>query len=255
MHSPLRGKVPLMRGEVDNGGAGVVDESPSFPDGQVVNSSVVAPSSDSRLLSESQRGLQITAGLRLTDLPPLPARRVQTRNQESCCGIWTVLVLIVILDGAGIGGVANMLEGKARIVMMLVMAGWTTIALLCLLYLLLGNAGEVRRSRRTCFPVPPEVQEKLKKGESLDGMANISEPGSGKTYCVRCLVWRPGRSQKPHHCSICQRCVTGFDHHCGVFGRCIAKGNMWAFCLIIFTAVAAILSVMAGFFFAVMKSG
>lgn len=35
--------------------------------------------------------------------------------------------------------------------------------------------------------------------------------------------------RRPHHCSICQRCVLHFDHHCGVFGRCIGAGNVGFF--------------------------
>ncbi|CAE7737532.1 PFA3 [Symbiodinium necroappetens] len=94
-------------------------------------------------------------------------------------------------------------------------------------------------------------------------MENVDD--GDRSFCVRCLVWRPKRQvpmlssrvaslprplqiffrQLPgckegscHHCRTCNRCVRYFDHHCGVFGRCIAgtccSGNMPFFLLIIF---------------------
>jgi hypothetical protein len=103
----------------------------------------------------------------------------------------------------------------------------------CVLFLLkFENAGEIKRSAETCYPIPAEVERRLRDGTSLTGLGNIPRvEGSTAhgTYCVRCLVWRPGKDQKPHHCNTCQRCVVGFDHHCGVFGRCIVNGNMVCF--------------------------
>ncbi|CAK0904296.1 unnamed protein product [Prorocentrum cordatum] len=110
------------------------------------------------------------------------------------------------------------------------------MAILCVLYLLkLESAGEIKRSPRTCYPIPAEAGWPL-RGRSLKGLSNITRvEGSSKdgTYCVRCLVWRPPKEHKPHHCNTCQRCVTGFDHHCGVFGRCIVNGNMVCFVTLI----------------------
>jgi len=118
---------------------------------------------------------------------------------------------------------------------------WAFIAWFCVLFLLCGRAGEIRRSEDTCLPMPAPVRKRLAKNESLQGMQNIQgdrrdrDNGRG-TYCVRCLVWRPparrGRG-RGHHCNTCQRCVTGFDHHCGVFGRCIVRGNMPCFITLI----------------------
>ena len=113
-----------------------------------------------------------------------------------------------------------------------------------------GRGGPGRGSAATCFPVPDAMAEKRRRGEALATIGNITR--DGRTYCVRCLVWRPndgGRSggragsSLTHHCQTCNRCVTEFDHHCGVFGRCIAgkcefRGNMWAFRLILVMAAS-----------------
>ena len=102
------------------------------------------------------------------------------------------------------------------------------VALGCLGGLLLGDAGEVTRGDPAATaPRPAEVDARLRDGRPLDDLRNPEEPGTGRTYCVRCFVWRPprGASGAPHHCRVCQRCVVDFDHHCGVFGRCIAGPN------------------------------
>ncbi|CAK9029135.1 Palmitoyltransferase ZDHHC11 (DHHC domain-containing protein 11) (Zinc finger DHHC domain-containing protein 11), partial [Durusdinium trenchii] len=137
------------------------------------------------------------------------------------------------------------------------------VAVLCLLGLMWGDPGVVRRSRSNALPIPPPAQEALQVGQSIEGLQNIKE--GEDMYCVRCCVWRRhGDSSKPtwqsskiswmasfccddgmsnfHHCSTCQRCVANFDHHCGVFGRCIAGrgfgGNMGFFKTIIAMAMA-----------------
>jgi len=65
--------------------------------------------------------------------------------------------------------------------------------------------------------MPMEVKARLELRQPLDDLSNFEE--SGRSFCVRCLVWRP---KSAHHCRICQRCVVNFDHHCNIFGRCIA---------------------------------
>ena len=90
--------------------------------------------------------------------------------------------------------------------------------MICLLGLLFGDSGEIQRSPEICFPLPPEVAQRLASGETLDGLANITDEERG-IYCVRCFVWRPRGS---HHCSVCGRCVRDFDHHCNFYGRCVA---------------------------------
>mmetsp|Transcript_46783 Transcript_46783/g.111283 ORF Transcript_46783/g.111283 Transcript_46783/m.111283 type:complete len:266 (-) Transcript_46783:36-833(-) len=111
---------------------------------------------------------------------------------------------------------------------------WASIACLCTAQILLWNPNIIKRSQKTCYPIPEVVAKRLRASETLDTLHNIhGPPGSDRfgSYCVRCLVWRPPSRQDTfsHHCSICARCVTNFDHHCGVYGRCIVRGNMLAF--------------------------
>ena len=190
---------------------------------------------------------------RLSDLPPLPKPNLSEMRSQALCGNLLVLSLITIFCGltnaiALWGPSAH--TGAAWWVVFVAIWGQTAIALVCLLAIMWADPGTVRRSEATCFPVPDAVAEKLRRGESLATIGNITR--DGRTYCVRCLVWRPndgGRSggragsSLTHHCQTCNRCVTEFDHHCGVFGRCIAgkcefKGNMWAFRLILVMAAS-----------------
>jgi len=134
-------------------------------------------------------------------------------------------------------------------------------AFCCLFKIVCGGSSEVHRTPLVCFPVPDEFLSKLEKGDQhiSNGLqywtprcqdqhiSNVSDVAGGRTYCVRCLVWRPDIGPgglRSHHCSVCQRCVTDFDHHCGFYGRCIAgsnsptrPGNMFPFKLIIVCAV------------------
>lgn len=187
----------------------------------------------------------------LRELPPLPKR---------ACGYWTepILGLCVTLGlcfifvrlvyiGAERPGPNS--GGMLRLATVLIWAE-VALALSSVGYLLVGEAGVIHRSVRTCYPMPPEVEERLRMpgghaSRDLARMQNLLGPAHSAThgsYCVRCLVWRPpGQSKKvqPHHCKTCQRCVKDFDHHCGVFGRCIVKGNMSCFSLLIGLVPAA----------------
>ena len=114
------------------------------------------------------------------------------------------------------------------------------IALICLAGIRFGDPGVLQRSPEACFPLPDRVTDMLRAGRTANGMRNIR--ASGRTFCVRCMIWRHEGSshgnpdsddssesdseeeegEEVHHCSICQRCVRDYDHHCMVLGRCIA---------------------------------
>eukprot|EP00434_Breviolum_minutum_P043668 symbB.v1.2.038938.t1/scaffold6249.1/size19653/4 len=177
------------------------------------------------------------------ELPPLPSplRKVQRRQEMLGCAL--VLSITTFLVGAT-HAVSCIEELSFTFV-------WTcrgciyaeaVLAVLCLIGLMLADPGIVQRSTETCLPMPEHVGDMILRGERC--AENVVDGAS--SFCVRCLVWRhpekmpggfltpllskyAGLKARPHHCSICQRCVMHFDHHCGVFGRCIAAGNIGFF--------------------------
>jgi len=184
----------------------------------------------------------------LSELPALNSRGF---------GFWTEPWLGIFF----VGGMCALLVGMTLSVTQDLPAGhrWRTlpqafictfsgIAILCVTYILLAFPSNIPRNATTCYPIPVEVLERLKEGRALKGMNNIPCPQKTRgTYCPRCCVWRPnsGKSNRAHHCSTCQRCVTGFDHHCGVFGRCIVKGNMPCFVVLIAMLPCGMVTAMA----------
>jgi hypothetical protein len=113
------------------------------------------------------------------------------------------------------------------------------VAVGCLLYVLMGDSGWIRRTPSTCFPLPPAVDERFRTARqqglpllgSLQGLGNQHDDFDAPlrpelddaSYCVRCLVWRDATA---HHCTVCGRCCPDFDHHCGLFGRCIGGDGL-----------------------------
>lgn len=168
----------------------------------------------------------------LEKLPDLPARHPEY-SEEPWAGICTILILSVFLVWATMnitkaGSIPSASFGGVSFGRFLVFAIWSEafVAAACCAFILCAGAGVIHRSPNTCYPIPEEVLQHLQGNDEACPKSNISE--SGRTYCIRCFVWRPA-GYHSHHCSTCQRCVTNFDHHCGVFGRCIVGGNMPCF--------------------------
>ena len=87
-----------------------------------------------------------------------------------------------------------------------------------------ADPGIITRSQESCFEMPGQVEEciRAERWEELRKLENVQSEDGERSYCVRCLVWRPRRS---HHCRTCGHCVREFDHHCGFYGRCVAGGS------------------------------
>jgi len=199
----------------------------------------------------------LTGRIPLRDLPALPSRG-QGFFMEPLCGIFVVGIFSMMFVGMvhAIGASNEDLKEKGvvkemSVVPMYLVWAEAGVAALCVLFLLFGGSGVIRRSEKTCYPMPPEVEQRLRTRRSLEGLTNVEGPEKS-SYCVRCLVWRPPvtAKDKTHHCVVCSRCVKGFDHHCGVFGRCIVRGNMPCFVVLIAMLpagfVTAFLSIIAG---------
>lgn len=179
-------------------------------------------------------------------LPPLPPRSAKYYMQP-WLGISLVVVICSVLLGLGTMA-ANSSPPVGQVATLswfLVYSGWlqSGIAAFCVAYLLFGNKGEIERRHHTCYPIPDSAAQSLLYGSPGHLKRNV-DGINGNSYCVRCLVWRPGHINDGgpgHHCNTCQRCVVGFDHHCGVFGRCITSANMPCFYVMIamlFTGIA-----------------
>lgn len=58
------------------------------------------------------------------------------------------------------------------------------------------------------------------------------EEGSDPEYCRECDA---NKALRTHHCSMCRRCIPGYDHHCVWVGRCIGRHNHGTFWLFLLT--------------------
>lgn len=179
----------------------------------------------------------------IADFPRLPGRGPGYWS-EPWLGVCIVsglsAALVAITHGVGASRLAEAGPGEdVTVTKTLLALIWAeaVAAVLATMFIQFAGAGVIKRTPDTCYPMPPEVEERLSRsGGTTEGMDNIrghSHRGlPNGSYCVRCLVWRK-QDENAHHCCVCQRCVKGFDHHCGVFGRCIVRGNMPCFvCLI-----------------------
>ena len=164
-------------------------------------------------------------------LPPLPKQHLDHMRKEARRGKVLVSGLIVLFCAP------VTLSGDERtwIYAVLIYTG-CSVAFACLVVIMWSDPGVVKRSPERCFPQPKSIIEALSESKGVNKIQGNVKVGE-HVFCGRCLVWRPAGT-KVHHCSICNRCVYGFDHHCGVFGRCIAAGNIRPFGLIIMMGFA-----------------
>lgn len=189
----------------------------------------------------------------LEELPPLPRPNYGEMRSQATMGTVVVLGITGLLVGIPYSSTQldvsqPLADSSSRSIAMGCLYIEAVIAIICLIGILFGDPGTLKRTPETCFPLPQVVVEHIRSGTSLSNVDNVYQ--DGQVFCVRCCIWRPDpvsyRQDNTHHCSICQRCVRDFDHHCGVFGRCIAgegmRGNMGYFKTILMMFMAGFIT-------------
>jgi len=166
----------------------------------------------------------------IESFPPLPPRGL-----NFYIGPWISLVLVFafIVQAVALPTLASRSYISPLLTYVILPVVWLSAfaAVLVLASLVLGRTGELRRSDAVCYPIPGRAKALLLFGQGKHEECTNIAGIAGTSYCTRCFIWRP--ADNSHHCSTCQRCVTGFDHHCSFFGRCITQHNMNSFRAII----------------------
>ena len=238
----------------------------SFVNLKKITPAMVVAAKDVEIADSSDANtMPLDSGLSLLPfLPPMPRPDYRALRLEQLGGTALIMVICGLCIGVahGLFALTNLrgeLSTEARSVVLGVVYGMAALAFTFRLSIVFGDcAGIIRRSRANCLPVPPEALDYLRKaaaGERPYGQMLRREVGNirhedGRSYCVRCCVWRHTQVKRccspcgmrlpwcsgcdatdidPHHCSTCGRCVSGFDHHCGVLGACITESNMFPF--------------------------
>jgi hypothetical protein len=110
-------------------------------------------------------------------LPPLPDQDLCAMRGEACCGNSLVLFLIFLFVAPMQAYVAQS-SGPITVMVYIWMAAIyaeAATAIICLIGLMWGDPGTVKRTPENCFPLPEVVAERLRNGRSLDGVGNVTE--------------------------------------------------------------------------------
>ena len=99
-------------------------------------------------------------------LPPLPERDYCAMRGEACCGNTLVLFLIILFVAPMQAYVHNSVQPMTTMVAIWMGAIYmeAATAIICLLGLMWGDPGTVKRTPENCFPLPEIVAERLRNG-------------------------------------------------------------------------------------------
>ena len=133
-------------------------------------------------------------------LPPLPRPHYTTMNGESACGCTLVLVIIfVLVTTTEAIARTSPIDSSVRSLGLTSIYTEAAVAVFCLLGLLFGDSGTLKRTPERCFPLPKVVEQMLEAGKPLmdrSGAVLIENQSDGRdTYCVRCRTLPPTPTQ------------------------------------------------------------
>lgn len=137
--------------------------------------------------------------LSLEALPRLPTPEYAQRRKEAIGGTVLIYVIIILQTAVTLTcafATPSMPEGVTHALAAVILSAAATAAI-SHAFVLFADLGIVKRSVRTCHPIPEEVANRIRSGVDDDFGPNVHN--DGKSFCTRCLVWRPERS---HHCRI-----------------------------------------------------
>ena len=140
------------------------------------------------------------------NLPPLPSPLRAERARQARYGVAAVLTAVAVLLSAGL---ALLLSAPLPVAAWApILSVWLLVALfalVCLHQLLFSDCGSIiRRSKETCLPIPVALAAQLAEGCAWPPADNLTDASTGRTYCVRCFVWRPPPAPPEERGRVCK---------------------------------------------------
>eukprot|EP00929_Paragymnodinium_shiwhaense_P063246 TRINITY_DN31607_c0_g1_i2.p1 TRINITY_DN31607_c0_g1~~TRINITY_DN31607_c0_g1_i2.p1 ORF type:complete len:141 (-),score=3.57 TRINITY_DN31607_c0_g1_i2:45-467(-) len=110
---------------------------------------------------------------RVEALPPLKQRSPGYYTQPvRGCFVFVLIASALLGIAAGSCWPGHWLKRDESLLRL--MWCWVGVAAICWCWIIVARAGELTRSKDVCYPMPAVVAERLREGQSLDEMANLS---------------------------------------------------------------------------------
>ena len=129
---------------------------------------------------EMNKGDQAGTWADVYALPPLPDQDLCAMRGEACCGNFLVCFLIFLFVAPMQAFAMQTTTPLTPLMKLWIGAIWAeaATAITCLIGLMWGDPGTIKRSPATSFPMPELVAERLRNGRTLDGVGNVHEVGA-----------------------------------------------------------------------------